>query len=62
LRQCNRCRHQTSLTAGTIFEATKLPLTTWFRGIYLITQAKKGVSAMELHRHLGPGLPLDTHQ
>ena len=28
LRQCNRCRHQTSLTAGTIFDSTKLPLTT----------------------------------
>lgn len=53
LRQCNRCRHQTSLTAGTIFESTKLPLTTWFQGIYLITQDKKGISAMELHRHLG---------
>ncbi len=53
LRQCNRCRHQTSLTAGTIFEATKLPLATWFQGIYLITQDKKGISAMELHRHLG---------
>lgn len=53
MRQCNRCHHQTSLTAGTIFEATKLPLTTWFQGIYFITQEKKGVSAMELHRLLG---------
>lgn len=53
LWQCNRCRRQTSLTAGTIFASTKLPLTTWFQAIYLITQDKKGVSAMELHRHLG---------
>lgn len=53
LTQCNRCRHQTSITAGTIFEATKLPLTTWFLGIYFITQDKKGVSAMKLHRQLG---------
>ena len=41
------------MIAGTIFESTKLPLTTWFLGIYLITQDKKGISAMELHRHLG---------
>lgn len=53
LRQCNRCHHQTSLTAGTIFESTKLPLMTWFQGIYLITQDKKGISAMQLHRQLG---------
>lgn len=53
LQQCNKCHHQTSITAGTIFEATKLPLTTWFQAIYLITQSKKGLSAMELHRHLG---------
>jgi hypothetical protein len=53
LLQCNRCHHQTSLTAGTIFHASKLPLTLWFQGLYLISQDKKGVSAMELHRHLG---------
>lgn len=53
LQQCNGCHHQTSLTAGTIFESTKLPLTLWFQGIYLITQNKKGVSAMKLHRDLG---------
>jgi ISXO2-like transposase domain len=41
------------LTAGTIFASTKLSLTTWFLGIYLITQDKKGVSAMKLRRHLG---------
>ena len=31
LQQCNRCHHQTSLTAGTIFESTKLPLSLWFQ-------------------------------
>ena len=31
---CRRCRHQTTLTAGTIMEATKLPLTTWFLAFY----------------------------
>ena len=34
--QCYRCNRQTSITAGTIFEATKLPLTVWFQGIYPI--------------------------
>ena len=50
--QCNRCRHQTSLTSNTIFDSTKLPLTTWFLGIYLITQSKTGISALTLHRQL----------
>jgi hypothetical protein len=53
LQQCHRCHHQTSVTAGTIFESTKLPLTLWFQGIYLMTQNKKGISTMSLHRHLG---------
>ena len=43
---------QTSITAGTIFHSTKLLLTVWFKAIYLMTQDKKGVSAMKLHRHL----------
>lgn len=53
LRQCNRCHRQTSVTAGTIFASSKLPLTTWFLAIYFMTQDKKGISAMELRRHLG---------
>ena len=40
--QCNACKHQTGFTAGTIFHSTKLPLTTWFRAIYELTQAKAG--------------------
>ena len=38
LQQCNRCHRQTSITAGTIFDSTKLPLTVWFQAIYLMTQ------------------------
>ena len=38
--QCRACRHQVSLTAGTIFHATKLPLTTWFLAMWLIATAK----------------------
>ena len=53
LQQCYRCNRQTSITAGTIFDSTKLPLTVWFQGIYFMTQGKKGVSAMTLHRQLG---------
>lgn len=45
LYQCKQCRHQTSLTANTIFASTKLPLTPWFLAIYLLTQSKSGVSA-----------------
>ena len=43
----------TSITAGTVFEATKLPLTVWFQGIYFMTQDKKGCSAMTLPRQFG---------
>ena len=57
LYQCNACRHQTSLTAGTLFASTKLPLTTWFLAIYLISQAKTGLSALALKRHLGVSYP-----
>lgn len=51
--QCNHCHHQHSLISGTIFSATKLPLTTWFLAIHLLTQAKTGLSALSLHRQLG---------
>ncbi|BAJ81288.1 putative transposase for insertion sequence element [Acidiphilium multivorum AIU301] len=53
LFQCTRCRRQTSPTAGTIFAATKLPLRTWFRAIYHMTQSKQGISSIELGRRLG---------
>lgn len=51
--QCYRCRSQTTLTAGTIFQSTKLALTTWFLAIYLLTQSKNNVSTLELKRQLG---------
>ena len=55
--QCNACHHQTSLIAGTLFEGTKLKLTVWFLAIYLISQAKTGLSALALKRHLGVSYP-----
>jgi transposase-like protein len=51
--QCRNCGHQATLTAGTIMQATKLPLTAWFLAFYLIGQAKTGISSLELSRHLG---------
>jgi len=51
--QCRACRHQTSLTAGTMLDSTKLPLRVWFLAMYLLGQAKTGLSALELMRHLG---------
>ena len=53
LYQCSACHRQTSLTAGTLFEQTKLPLTTWFLAIHLVTQAKTGLSALALMRQIG---------
>jgi len=53
LFQCRACHRQTSLIAGTLFHSTKLPLTVWFLAIYLISQAKTGLSALALKRQLG---------
>ena len=53
LYQCNKCHHQASLTSGTLFEATKLPLQKWFLAVHLITQSKTGLSALALKRQLG---------
>jgi len=53
LLQCQSCRHQTSLTAGTLMDSTKLPLRTWLLAIYLISQAKTGLSSLSLKLHLG---------
>ena len=51
--QCSACRHQCSVISGTVFEATKLPLTRWFLAMHLLTQSKNNVAALELMRHLG---------
>lgn len=53
LFQCAGCHTQTSVTAGTIFDSTKLPLRTWFRAMYHLTQTKGGISSLELARRLG---------
>jgi transposase-like protein len=57
LYQCleSTCKQQFSVTSGTIFHDSRIPLTKWFTAINLIMDAKKGVSAMQLQRHLGLG-------
>jgi len=52
---CRGCRHQVSVMAGTIFQDTHLPLTTWFRAMWYVTSQKNGVSALGLQRILGLG-------
>lgn len=51
--QCNRCKHQTTVTRGTVFHSTNLPLTVWFLAMYFITQCKNGISGLELMKHIG---------
>lgn len=51
--QCKQCRHQTSVTAGTVFHRSHQPLRILFMAVYLIATSKKGLSAMELRRKLG---------
>jgi len=50
---CSACRHQASVTAGTIFENTRKPLTLWFRAIWYVTSQKNGASASNLQQILG---------
>lgn len=51
--QCRSCRHQTSVTAGTVMHRTHLSLTVWFWAIYLCVTDKRGISAVQLSRILG---------
>jgi len=51
--QCLECGHQFTATAGTIFHDSHLPLEKWFLAIALICEAKKGISANQIKRHLG---------
>ena len=52
LYQCKSCKHQVSVTAGTIFHKTRTPLRKWFWVIYLITQSKHSYSVSGLQRLL----------
>ena len=51
--ECSLCHRQTYLTAGTIFDKTRTPLTTWFEAAWHLTTAKIGMSAKTLERTIG---------
>jgi transposase-like protein len=55
LFRCEDCRHEVSVTAGTIFQDSHLPLTIWFRAIWQVVSQKNGISALGLQRTLGLG-------
>lgn len=51
--QCNKCRKQFTVTVGTVFERSKVPLNKWLLATHLLCASKKGMSAHQLHRMLG---------
>jgi transposase-like protein len=51
--QCNRCRKQVSVTAGTVFHQSHVPLQKWFWAIFLMATSSKGISMLNLQKHLG---------
>src|SRR6266851_4486942 len=53
LLRCRECRHQTSVTAGTIFQDTRTSLRLWFQAMWWVTTQKNGASALGLQRILG---------
>jgi transposase-like protein len=55
LYYCNGCRGQFTVTVGSVFERSKVPLTKWWLAVYLMSSSKKGVSAHQLFRSLGLG-------
>ena len=55
LWECRECGRQTSVTAGTIFQDLRSPLTLWFRAVWWVTTQKNGASAVGLQRVLGLG-------
>lgn len=52
---CRLCGHEVSVTAGTIFEGTRISLRTWFSAMWFVTSQKDGASALGLKRVLGLG-------
>lgn len=53
LLRCRECRHQTSVTAGTMFQDTRTSLRSWFQAMWWVTTQKNGASALGLQRVLG---------
>jgi transposase-like protein len=53
LYYCNECKSQFTVTVGTVFERSKVPLTKWWMAAHLMNSGKNGVSAHEIHRQIG---------
>ena len=53
LYYCNECKGQFTVTVGTVFERSKIPLSKWWLATHLLGSSKKGMSAHQLHRMLG---------
>jgi transposase-like protein len=51
--KCRKCRKQFTVTVGTIFEDSHIPLRKWLLAVHLLCASKKGMSAHQLHRMLG---------
>lgn len=50
---CADCRKQFTVTVGTVFERSKIPLNKWLLAVHLMSASKKGISAHQMHRMLG---------
>lgn len=53
LWKCSQCKKQFTVTVGTIFESSKVPMSKWLLAIHLMASSKKGISAHQMHRMLG---------
>ena len=53
LYMCNACRKQFTVTVGTLFERSHIPLNKWLFALFLFMSSKKGVSAHQVHRMIG---------
>jgi transposase-like protein len=49
---CNGCKGQFTVTVGTVFERSKIPLSKWWMAVYLLSAGKKGTSSHQIHRTL----------
>src|SRR3954465_6203445 len=53
LLYCNECKSEFTVTVGTVFERSKVPLTKWWMAAHMLSQGKNGCSAHEIHRNIG---------
>ena len=53
LYYCNACKGTFTVTVGTVFERSKIPLSKWWMAVHLLNSSKKGISSHQMHRMLG---------